>query len=40
MRRLCSEEAAAVVMVTHSRELAGSSDRIFRLHGGLISEST
>ncbi len=38
MRQLCREESAAVVMVTHSRDLAATSDRILRLHNGLISD--
>jgi len=37
MRELCAEEGAAVVMVTHSRSLADSSDRTLHLRGGLIS---
>jgi lipoprotein-releasing system ATP-binding protein len=37
MRELCAEEGAAVVMVTHSRNLAQSSDRTLHLRGGVIS---
>ena len=37
MRELCAEEGAAVVMVTHSRALAQSSDRTLHLKGGIIS---
>ena len=36
MRELCAEEGAAVVMVTHSRSLAASSDRRLELRGGVI----
>ena len=36
MRELCAEEGAAVVMVTHSRTLAQSSDRTLHLKGGII----
>jgi lipoprotein-releasing system ATP-binding protein len=34
LRRLCCEENAAVVMVTHSATLAGACDRMLRLHDG------
>lgn len=36
MRELCADEGASVVMVTHSRSLANSSDRTLKLHGGII----
>jgi len=38
MRRLCREEEAAVVMVTHSADLARRADRILRLHEGHLSQ--
>ncbi len=36
MRELCREEGAAVVMVTHSSELARRADRVLRLHEGRL----
>jgi ABC-type lipoprotein export system ATPase subunit len=36
MRELCAEEGASVVMVTHSLNLASSSDRMVRLSGGIL----
>ena len=38
MRELCREENAAVVMVTHSSELARRADRVLRLHEGRLHE--
>ena len=37
MRELCADQGAAVVMVTHSRALAASSDRTLQLRGGSLS---
>lgn len=34
LRQLCQQEQAAVMMVTHSRELAAASDRVYQLSGG------
>jgi lipoprotein-releasing system ATP-binding protein len=34
LRQMCREEEASVVIVTHSRRLARSCDRVLRLHGG------
>ncbi len=36
LRQLCSEEQAAVVMVTHSQSLAAACDRQLRLHEGRL----
>jgi len=36
MKSLCSEEKAAVIVVTHSMELAKQTDRILRLSGGIL----
>lgn len=38
LRQLCLEEAAAVVMVTHSTALAQACDRRLRLHSGTLLE--
>jgi len=38
MQQLCREENAAVIMVTHSRELACACDRVLHLHEGRLSE--
>jgi len=38
IRQLCKEEAAAVIMVTHNRDLAHACDRTLHLHNGVISE--
>jgi len=36
LRLLCREERAAVVMVTHSKQLAQACDRVLRLHDGKV----
>lgn len=36
MRRLCEEEGASVIMVTHSTALAGASDRALTLQQGVL----
>jgi len=36
LRLLCREERAAVVMVTHSKQLAEACDRVLRLHDGKV----
>jgi len=38
MQQLCQEENAAVIMVTHSRDLACACDRVLHLHEGRLSE--
>ncbi len=38
IRQLCKEEAAAVIMVTHNRDLAHACDRTLHLYNGMISE--
>ncbi len=38
MQQLCRQENAAVMMVTHSRDLARTCDRVLRLHEGSLSE--
>jgi len=38
MQQLCREENAAVIMVTHSRDLACACDRVLHLHEGRLSE--
>lgn len=38
MQQLCREENAAVIMVTHSRSLAQTCDRVLHLHEGRLSE--
>lgn len=38
MRRLCRQDGASVVMVTHSTYLAGKCDRVLRLKGGRLHE--
>ncbi len=38
MQQLCREENAAVIMVTHSRDLASACDRVLHLHEGRLSE--
>lgn len=38
LRQLCKEEQAAVMMVTHSRELAEACDRVCQLTGGHLEE--
>jgi len=38
MQKLCREENAAVIMVTHSRDLACACDRVLHLHEGKLSE--
>jgi len=38
MQQLCREENAAVIMVTHSHDLACSCDRVLHLHEGRLSE--
>jgi len=38
MQQLCREENAAVIMVTHSRELAYACDRVLHLHEGVLVE--
>jgi len=38
MQQLCREENAAVIMVTHSRDLACACDRMLHLHEGKLSE--
>jgi lipoprotein-releasing system ATP-binding protein len=38
MQQLCREENAAVIMVTHSRDLARACDRVLHLHEGRLSE--
>ncbi len=38
MQQLCRAEQAAVVMVTHSQDLAAACDRILHLHKGILSE--
>ena len=38
LRLLCREERAAVVMVTHSKQLAKACDRVLRLHDGQLLE--
>lgn len=38
MQRLCREENAAVIMVTHSSSLAQTCDRVLHLHEGKLSE--
>jgi len=40
MQQLCQEENAAVIMVTHSRDLACACDRVLHLHEGRLSEET
>jgi len=39
LQQLCREENAAVIMVTHSRELARHCDRVLHLHEGRLSEA-
>jgi len=36
LRLLCRQERAAVVMVTHSKQLAQACDRVLRLHDGKV----
>lgn len=38
LRQLCREEHAAVMMVTHSRELAAASDRVYQLTNGKLAQ--
>jgi len=38
MQQLCREENAAVIMVTHSHDLAHACDRVLHLHEGKLSE--
>jgi len=37
MQQLCREENAAVIMVTHSHDLACACDRVLHLHEGMLS---
>jgi len=40
LRQLCREEHAAVLMVTHSKALAGACDRQLRLHAGKLQKES